>query len=101
MMKKTSRSQRHNADSVAAFVDDRLIRGAGKSCIRSEVYKAYEAYRAEMDRRYPVTRNSLYSRLRDYGFTESKDSTGNCTFRGFSIMPASFEAVDEQEKELF
>ena len=101
MMKKTSRSQRHNADSVAAFVDDRLIRGAGKSCIRSEVYKAYEAYCAEMDRRYPVTRNSLYSRLRDYGFTESKDSTGNCTFRGFSIMPASFEAVDEQEKELF
>lgn len=73
---------RHSADSVIAFFDEMIEKNVSGRIERSELFRKYEQYCQTEDRKYPVTRRTLFDRFRDFGVSETKDSNGNRCFIG-------------------
>ncbi len=61
---------RRAADSVTAFIQDRLCMDNDGRMSRAEIREAYEHYCDQEDRAHPVSRNTLFNRLRAEGFNE-------------------------------
>lgn len=86
---------RRSADSVIAFIADELVQDVSSRIERTEVYAMYQMYCADEERRYPVTRNRLFERLRGEGFQETKDARGVRYFIGVRDRQNRFAVAEK------
>lgn len=89
---------RRSADSVIAFMDDKVEKDVNGKIERVNLYEQYKDYCDDEDRRYPVTRNKFYDRLRDMGIREQHDRYGRY-FTGISMIDSDFTYLSKEEEK--
>ena len=96
------RRMQRQADSVIAFLDDKLQEDLHGRAERGRLYIAYETYCEAEGRLYPVTRNRFFERLRSMGYGETKTNGGQRFFTGLSWRTTEdqgFVATDDLDPE--
>ena len=93
------RRLQRSADSVIAFLDDKVQEDRHGRIERGRLYIAYDAYCASEGRLYPVTRNRFFERLRNMGFGETKTNGGERYFTGMDWKLADSDDDEELHAE--
>ena len=91
---------RKTADSVMAFLIDAVEKDVNSKIKFSELYDAYLTYCNREDRRYPVSRKSFISRIKDEGISGVL-LHGQNYFNGIQLKDSGFINVTEYERDPF
>lgn len=83
-----------NADTVTAFITDRLVVDSRLKENREPLYRSYEDYCNESDRT-ALTRNGFYKNLRNKGYTELA-SNGVRYFKGMGYKEKEWQQLDTE-----
>ena len=98
--KREVRKLRRTADSIIAFIDDELEEDKDGRIERGRLFLAYSMYCDREERLYPVTRNKLFDRFRNEGFSEVKTNGGKRYFTGIRfIRNDDFDQVTDDDEE--
>ena len=95
--RKCVQDLQHASDSIMAFLHDKMMKKEKSKVLRSEVYRAYEEYCNENDRK-PIGKSKFQQYMEEKGHIVKRFSDGAYYYTNINWCETDFEPVDDTIK---